>query len=290
MTAQFNIVILGGTGFVGRHLSQRLQSLGYLVNGYGREVFLSESALRTAVDGCDLLIMLAGANIGKRWTKAYKKALWDSRIGTNIQLAEVLKRCQTPPKRIVSASAVGIYPQASCDAPVDESCHEHDPGFLGRLGAAWEAASLALQPQPVIFRFGVVLGRGGALSKMLPAFKLGLGGPVAGGEQCFSWVHIDDLVEAFLFVIKHPDMLGVYNVTSPVPVTNAEFGRALAETLNRPFWLPLPGWQLKLMFGEGAQVLMHSSAVVPSRLQEAGFEFTYSDVRFALQNLIGPSE
>jgi hypothetical protein len=163
-----------------------------------------------------------------------------------------------------------------------------DDSELGRLGAAWEAASRALVPEPLIFRFGVVLGRdGGALAKMLPAFKLGLGGPVAGGQQCFSWVHIDDLCAAMLFALERPQMQGVYNLCAPQPLSNAEFGRTLANVLNRPFWLPLPAWQLRLLFGEGAQVLTHSAAVIPTRLQQAGFVFRYPAAKAALADLLG---
>lgn len=287
MNAQLNIVVLGGTGFIGRHLLKKLSDLGHRVHVYGRQAFSSESELERAVSGCDVLIMLAGANIGQRWTKAHKQALWDSRLQTNNMLARVLQRCEAPPERIFSASAIGIYPERACSHPVDESCTEIGDNVLGELGAAWEEASHTLKPEPLIFRFGVVLGEdGGALQKMLPAFRLGLGGPVGSGDQCFSWVHIDDLVAAFVFALQHPDMQGVYNLTSPQPVTNRAFGRTLSRTLGRPFWLPLPEWQLKLMFGEGAQVLTHSSSVVPTRLLEAGFQFRYPEVSSALSALL----
>ncbi|WP_245566299.1 TIGR01777 family oxidoreductase [Thiomicrorhabdus chilensis] len=290
MSASLNIVILGGSGFIGRHLSNRLLRSGHSVKVYGREAFKSPQVLSERVCGCDLLIMLAGANVGQRWTKAHKQALWDSRIQTNQMLQSALQLCEHPPQRIFSASAIGIYPESDCTHPVDESCEQVGDNVLGQLGADWEVASRALQPKPVIFRFGVVLGLdGGALPKMLPAFKLGLGGPVAGGHQCFSWIHIEDLVNAFEFALAHPQMEGVYNVTSPNPVSNREFGQVLASTLQRPFWLPLPEWQLKLMFGEGAQVLTHSAAVLPTRLEQSGFRFQYPQVSAALQNLLKPA-
>lgn len=282
-----SVVILGGTGFVGSHLVIRFTKLGLAVKAFGREAFESEAYLQSLINGCDVLIMLAGANVGQRWTKAHKQALWDSRLKTNQMLQGALQACDQPPKRIISASAIGIYPESDCEHPLDESCQETGSGILGQLGADWEVASRSLQPAPLIFRFGVVLGAdGGALAKMLPAFKLGLGGPVAGGRQCFSWVHICDLVNAFEFTLSHPEMSGVYNLTSPNPLSNRAFGQALAAVLHRPFGLPLPYWQLKLMFGEGAQVLTLSSAVIPTRLQQAGFCFKYPDVKTALKNII----
>lgn len=287
MKANEKVVILGGTGFIGSHLQRHLVGIGLTVASYGRDAFQSISHLQSLVSACDVLIMLAGANVGERWTKSHKQALWDSRIKTNNMLQQALQGCDCPPKRIISASAIGIYPETDCQHPVDEQCTEIGLNVLGQLGADWEAASKLLQPEPLIFRFGVVLGAdGGALAKMLPAFKLGLGGPVAGGEQCFSWVHITDLVKAFEFALAHPEMRGVYNITSPIPVSNRDFGQALAQVLHRPYWLPLPIWQLKLMFGEGTQVLTLSSAVVPTRLQQAGFCFKFPQIRQALHNLL----
>lgn len=277
------ICILGGTGFIGQYLQTFLSKRGHLVNAYGREAFSDATTLVRKVDGQDLVIMLAGANVGQRWTDKHKKALWHSRIETNACLAQALLDCSNPPKRIFSASAIGIYPENTCAEPFDERCSKVGQGILGQLGQAWEAASLALKPTPLIFRFGVVLGKnGGALAKMLPPFQLGLGGPVAGGQQCFSWVHLEDLARAMQFAIEHPELQGIVNVTSPNPVTNHIFGATLAKALHRPFWLPLPEWQLKLMFGEGAQVLTHSSAILPKHLLDAGFKFRYAHIEEAI--------
>lgn len=282
-----NITVLGGTGFIGRHLVKYLQQQNHEVRAYGRSAFASQSSLIKVVDGADVLINLTGENIGKRWNHAYKQALVDSRLETARLLQQALNKCNRRPIRILAASAIGIYPQNTCDHPVDEACALAEEGFLGELGQAWEQASLTLEPSPTIMRFGVVLGKdGGALHKMLPAFKLGLGGPVASGEQCFSWIHIDDLVRAISFLINHTEPKPVYNLTAPQPLTNKEFGQTLAKVLNRPFWLPLPEWQLKLMFGEGAQVLTHSSAVVPTGLLGDGFQFKFETANSALEDLL----
>lgn len=285
--ASSSCVILGGTGFVGRALHQHLLEEGYQVAAFGRNAFKDTETLCELIDGVDVLIMLAGENIGQRWTAKHKQAIWDSRLKTNQLLVEALGKVDKRPDRILSASAIGIYPQKACAQPVDETCAEVDESELGQLGAAWEEVSLKLQPTPTLMRFGVVLGKeGGALQKMLPAFKLGLGGPVAGGQQCMSWIHIHDLCRAVSFILKKPQTSGVYNLCSPEPISNKVFGHTLAKVLHRPFWLPLPSWQLRLMFGEGAQVLTHSSAVFPKRLIDEGFVFDYANIKDALENLL----
>lgn len=253
------IVILGGTGFIGSYLKTYLTEKGHSLSVWGREAFSESFDLPGCLNDQDLLIMLAGENIGKRWSKAYKKALLDSRIKTSRRLKKALEECVSPPKKILAASAIGIYPESDCKHSVDESVKQTGDNFLATLGLAWEQQNSKLAPKPVIMRFGVVLGKnGGALAKMLPPFKLGLGGPVAGGKQCFSWVHIKDLARVIAFLIEHSELEGVFNITAPQPLSNDDFGRKLATELRRPYLLPLPLWQLKLMFGEGAQVLRKS--------------------------------
>lgn len=277
------VAILGGTGFVGRHLAAHLRSEGHTVTQHGRSAFAGAEQLAQAITGADCLIMLAGANVGERWTPAHKQALYDSRLKTNALLADVLAKSTTPPKRILSASAVGFYPEAACDAPCDERCEQPGEHALGRLAAAWEAASEKLTPRPAIMRFGVVLGSdGGALSKMRLPFQLGLGGPVGSGRQCISWIHIDDLCRAVSFLIERDEIAGPINLCSPEPVSNARFGQAYANALKRPFWLPMPAVALKALYGEGAIVLLLSNAAVPRRLLDAGFRFRYADIDAAM--------
>lgn len=286
-----NILILGGTGFVGGYLQPFLTERGHLVSVLGREAFEDGFDLAEQINQQDILINLSGENIGQRWNERYKKALVDSRVLTSKRLAEALEACSNPPSRILAASAIGIYPENSCAKPLDESFNpfevEDETNFLATLGQSWERANIQLNPKPVIMRFGVVLGKqGGALAKMLPPFKLGLGGPVAGGKQCFSWVHIHDLACAVEYLIAHPEIEGAVNITAPTPLTNYEFGKALASELRRPYLIPLPFWQLKLMFGEGAQVLTYSSAILPARLSETGFEFEFKTVQSALKDIL----
>ena len=281
------VLILGGTGFIGSHLKPYLTTKGHHVSALGRSIFNDPTRLQAAVNGQDVIINLTGENIGKRWSPAYKKALIDSRVITSKKLKEAIDHCDQKPKRILAASAIGIYPENGCDHPLDETTTGYGDNFLAEVGKAWEQENLQLTPKPVIMRFGVVLGKeGGALAKMLPPFKLGLGGPVAGGQQCFSWVHIQDLIRAIEFLINDDTLQGIFNITAPTPLTNYAFGKALAQTLNRPYLIPLPLWQLKLMFGEGAQVLTQSSAILPKRLTEQGFQFEFTQAKQALNDIL----
>ena len=286
-----NIVILGGTGFVGSYLRPFLTERGHQVSVFGRAAFADSFDLAGHLENQDLVISLSGENVGNRWSEAYKQALIDSRVLTSEKLKTAIEACSNPPTRIFAASAIGIYPENECSNPIDESFDpfsvQDDRNFLATLGQAWEQANSKLTPQPVTLRFGVVLGKdGGALAKMLPPFKLGLGGPVAGGKQCFSWVHIHDLARAIEHLMDHPELTGAFNVTAPSPLSNRDFGQVLATELKRPFLIPLPLWQLKLMFGEGAQVLTYSSAILPKRLLDNGFVFKFSSARAALQDIL----
>jgi len=279
------ILILGGTGLIGRALEHHLSS-DYQVECVGRSAFVNQDALNKLVQGRDLIIKLSGANIVKRWNAAYKQEIWDSRVRTGQQLKASLDLLTIKP-RIFCASAVGFYPESSCSQPYNEDYQHPGTGFLSDLVVAWEQQSKTLAENVLIFRFGVVLSvKGGALSQMLLPFKLGFGGPVAGGKQCFSWIHVDDLLRAFSYAIEHPDMQGVFNLTSPNPVTQAEFGKNLASLLHRPFLLPLFKWQIKLLFGEGSQVLIQSVSVIPTKLLKSGFQFDYAELRSALKDII----
>jgi uncharacterized protein (TIGR01777 family) len=279
------ILILGGTGLIGGALERHL-SADHEVECVGRSAFASQDVLNKLVQDKDLIIKLSGANIVKRWNAAYKQEIWDSRIETSKQLKIALDFLTNKP-RIFCASAVGFYPESLCDQLFNEDCKHPGTGFLSDLVVAWEKSSESLAKEVLIFRFGVVLSvKGGALSQMLLPFKLGFGGPVAGGKQCFSWIHVGDLVKAFSYAIEHPEMQGVFNLTSPNPVTQAQFGKTLASLLHRPFLLPLFKWQIKLLFGEGSQVLTQGASVVPKKLLKLGFQFDYAESRLALKDII----
>ncbi|CAN8142290.1 TIGR01777 family protein [uncultured Thiomicrorhabdus sp.] len=283
-----NITILGGTGLVGSALQQQLRTQ-HRVTVFGRQVFRSPKTVMEAIADAELVIQLAGANIGARWNAIYKQEIWDSRIESTKMLGQALQKLDKTP-RIICASAIGFYPQADdCSRHYSENHTQAGDDFLAKLSVAWEAEAQNLvdDEKLVITRFGVVLSKqGGALAKMLPAFKFGLGGPVAGGQQCFSWIDIDDLCRAMQFIIERPELRGIFNLSAPNPLPQKQFANLLGKTLNRPTFMPLPLWQLKLMFGEGAQVLTHSSSVYPQRLLELGFEFRFADAESSLRHLL----
>ena len=279
------IVILGGTGLIGEALKENFM-LNHEVECMGREVFISFETLLSAVRYCDLVIQLSGANISKRWSSSYKKEIWSSRVDATNLLSSVIHSLPNKPK-IICASAIGFYPESDCKHPLNETNNSPGSDFLARLSVAWEAAARSISKDAIIFRFGVVLSKkGGALKQMYLPYLLGFGGPIKGGNHCFSWVHINDLIKAFEFILNHTDARGIYNLTSPQPIKQKYFGKVLAKALKRPFIVPLFEWQLKLLFGKGSRVLTQSLSVVPKFLLDEGFVFDFPDIESALLDLI----
>ncbi len=279
------IVILGGTGLIGEALKENF-ILNHEVECFGREAFISFETLLDAVKNCSLVIQLSGANISKRWSSSYKKEIWSSRVDATNLLASVIHSLPNKPK-IICASAVGFYPESDCKHPLNETDNSPGSDFLAKLSVAWEAAAKSISRDTIIFRFGVVLSKkGGALKQMYLPYLFGFGGPIKGGNHCFSWVHMKDLIKAFEFVLNHSESIGIYNLTSPQPIQQKYFGQVLAKTLKRPFFVPLFEWQLKLLFGEGAKVLTQSVSVTPKFLLDEGFVFDFPDIESALLDLI----
>jgi uncharacterized protein (TIGR01777 family) len=225
-----------------------------------------------------------------RWTAKYKREMTESRVNTTRFLAETLARLTNPPSVLITASAVGFYGDRGNEILDESSAAGH--GYFPELCAAWEAAA-----QPAIdagirvvhLRFGVVLGPdGGALARLVPMFRLGIGGKLGSGNQWMSWVSETDVVAAALFALDHPEISGSFNTVAPNPVTNAEFTRDLAHAVHRPAILPAPAFALKLVFGEMAQeALLASTRAVPTRLLQAGFAFTYPNLPEALTAALG---
>ena len=279
------IVILGGTGLIGGALKENF-NLNHEVVCKGREAFISFETLLNAVRDCDLVIQLSGANISKRWSSSYKKEIWSSRVDATHLLASVIQSLPDKPK-IICASAVGFYPESDCEHPLNETDNIPGSDFLAELSVEWEAAAKSISRDVIIFRFGVVLSRkGGALKQMYLPYLLGFGGPIKGGNHCFSWVHMKDLIKAFEFILKRPNASGIYNLTSPQPIQQKYFGKVLAKTLKRPFLVPLFEWQLKLLFGKGSKVITQSMSVMPKFLLDEGFIFDFPDIESALLDLI----
>jgi len=238
------------------------------------------------IDGADAIVNLAGAGLAdRRWTHTRKNVLRASRLASTRQLVAAIRSAAQRPGVLVQGSAVGYY-GAHDDEVLDETAA---PGsdFLALLARDWEAESKVAETfgcRVVRLRSGVVLAQdGGALARMLPPFRLGLGGPIASGRQYLSWIHRDDWVALVVRTLEQPSMAGAVNATSPTPVTNAAFTRALGAELHRPAVVPLPAFVLRALFGEVADVtLVHGQRVVPAAALDAGFTFRYPEIRQAL--------
>lgn len=288
------IAITGATGMVGSALTVALRARGDTVVPVSRQSMPGGIQWDPAAaewntrdwEGLDAVVHLAGENLaGGRWTDARKAKLRDSRVKVTHQLSEMLASCVTPPRTLIIASAVGAYGDTG-EAIVDESAPLASD-FLGTLVRDWESAAdpaRAAGIRVVHTRFGMILSpTGGALERMLPIFKLGLGGRLGNGHQWMSWVTIDDVVAALLFTLDKDTLSGAVNVTSPNPVRNREFTAVLANVLRRPGALWVPAFALRAVYGEMAvATLLVSQRVVPTRLTEAGFDFHHLDLNAAL--------
>lgn len=280
------IVICGMSGFVGSGIKGFFEKRGDEVIALSIRNGVSVETVAKKLEGADVLINLAGANILGRWTKSYKEILRKSRLETTGMLAKALSLCEHPPHTLLNASAVGIY----------DSYHQHDESssflgddFLATLAQDWEYAAFKAKSDVTrvcVMRFGVVYGRGGgAMAKMLTPFKLGLGGKMGDGFQMISWIHLEDLVRACAFLIEHKEIEGIVNFTSPEPLSNMAQTKTMGRILNRPTFFDLPEWIVKLVFGEGSTVMLDSKEVYPRVLQEAGFEFLYPTFDSAMEEI-----
>jgi uncharacterized protein (TIGR01777 family) len=302
------VLITGATGTIGLAVADALRSRGdqvvalsrdaeraRRVLGDGAEAYpwvrpTAESPPPEALAAVDAVINLVGEQIAQRWTDEAKARIRDSRVLPTRVLVTALGALPEPdrPRVLVSQSAIGYYGDSG-DAEVDERAPAGDD-FLAGLVVAWEreARSAESTMRVACTRTGVVLSpSGGALAKMLPFFKLGIGGPVAGGRQYVPWVHLDDVVGAMLACVDQEALSGPVNVTAPNPVTNAEFSRALGHALGRPALLPVPGVAVKLLYGEMAETVTTGQRAIPARLGDSGFEFRYPDVEPALKEVLG---
>lgn len=291
------VVLSGASGMLGTALRQALAARSVPVLQLVRRPAAAEGELEwnpsqvpaiagpDALEGIGAAIHLSGANVaGHRWTDAYKREMMASRVNSTNALAALLANLSRPPKALLVASAVGIYGNRG-DEALDESS-TLGTGYLAKLCGQWETAAQPAREagiRVVQLRFGVVIGRGGALARMMPVFRLGLGGPLGSGKQWMSWISLDDLVAAILFALDTPGLAGPVNLTAPNPVTNAEFTRALARQLHRPAIFPAPAFALRLALGQMAdEALLASARALPVKLTAAGFEFTHPTIQQAL--------
>jgi hypothetical protein len=295
-------VIAGGSGFIGRELTRNLLASGHEVTILSRTPRSSGDArLRYAVwdgvsqgdwarsvDGADALVNLAGADIaGGRWTARYKNILLRSRIDSTLAVTRAVEAAELRPKVVIQASAVGYY--GNVDEPNDESA-PRGRGFLAELAGAWEEAGAGIEAAGVrrcLVRSGMVLGAGGILARMLPAFRFYAGAMFGSGLQGFPWIHVADEVRAMVFLAQNPSAAGPYNLTAPGGVDLYGFCTALGERLNRPVYFRVPAFALKALLGEMAQDLLLSGCLAkPARLLEAGFVFRFPELRAALADLV----
>jgi uncharacterized protein (TIGR01777 family) len=281
------IAISGASGFVGTALQEYFHKKDYDVIVISRDDLSNSEALIQKIEQCDVLINLNGANIINRWSESYKKLLYTSRIDTTKALVQAMQKANNKPQTFISTSAVGVYKN---DKTYDETTKEYADDFLANLVKDWEKEALVVQECGVrvdIFRFGIVLGSdGGALAKMLTPFKLGVGGTIGDGTQAFSFIHIDDLLAAYSFIIENNNLDGVFNLTAPIPTTNYGLTKALGKSLNRPTILPVPQFVLNLIFSEGAKVLTDGQSAVPKKLLDSGFEFNYKNIEDTIESLV----
>lgn len=280
------IAITGASGFVGTNIKSFFSKKDFQVISIGREDLKDKIKLLSIIEKAHIVINLAGANIINRWTDSYKKLLYSSRIDTTKALVEAMSNVKDKPELFISTSAVGIYSNKDC---YDEEYSLYADDFLAKLCKDWEKEALKakeLEIRTAIFRFGIVLGNGGALEKMLLPFKMGVGGTIGNGSQHFSFIHIDDLLNAYKFLIENIDLNGVFNLTSPIPTTNRGLTKALGRALNRPTILPVPEFMLNLIFSEGAKVLTDGQCVEPKRLLDSGFSFKHTTIDETINSII----
>lgn len=273
-----DVALTGAGGFIGRRVAEVLEEAGHAV----RPLKIRELK---DLPRADAVVHLAGEPVAQRWTGEAKRRIRESRVEGTRRLVTAIENAWPRPLTLISASAIGIYGERG-----DEELTEASPpggGFLAEVCEEWEKAAAAAEPlgvRVVRVRIGVVLDRrGGALARMLTPFRLGAGGRLGTGRQWMSWVHIEDVVGLIGFALTEPSLAGAVNATAPLPVTNAEFTRTLAEVLHRPALFPVPRFALRAMFGEMSSVLLESQRVLPKTAEAAGYSFRYGALRPALR-------
>lgn len=298
------VAVTGATGLVGRRLVAALAARGDEVTALSRNPERASEALGVqavgwdpmsgpapteALEGRDVVVNLAGEPVAQRWNDRSKERIRESRVTGTRNLVAALTGLDARPSALVNASGIGAYGDRGDDIVDEDAPFGSD--FLSEVVAAWEAAadrSTDLGLRVVALRTGVVLdARDGALKKMLPPFKAGVGGPVGGGKQWMPWIHGDDIIGLYLAAIDNESWSGAFNACSPNPVTNADFSKALGKTLHRPAVMPVPSFALKAMFGEMAEIILGGQRALPKRALEHGYDFAHPELREALAATLG---
>ena len=295
------VAITGGSGFVGKEITNQL-----IENGH--EVFILTRSSKPSNDlvhmvkwlgegdkpeellnGVDAWINLAGASINEgRWTEEQKQKIYDSRMKATDEVLRIFEAVSKKPTVLINASAIGIYPPSE-QATYTEQSSSRGSDFLAETVEEWEKKAFQAEQyrtRVACGRFGIILGKNeGALPLMALPYKMGIGGKVGSGNQWVSWVHVSDVAKAILYAIDNDDFKGPFNVTSPDPKQMNEFGKILGQILNRPHWIPVPSFALKLALGDKSQLVLEGQRVMPDKLLTHGFKFTYPDLQQALKNI-----
>ncbi len=303
------IAISGATGFVGSRLVERLHTEGHRIlvltrnTTFAQKVFPAQAfpnleiisytpgvsgIWQDSIAGCDGVVNLAGEPIAEgRWTPERKQEILNTRkLGTE-KIVEAIAKANPQPSVLVNTSAIGYYGTSETASFDEDSASGND--FLAQVCQEWEAEASKVKDASVrlvILRFGIVLGNGGALAKMITPFKLFAGGPIGSGQQWFSWIHLDDIVSLIIQALTKPTMEGVYNATAPQPVTMNDLSTTMGNVMNRPSWLPVPGFAIEAILGDGAKVVLEGQQVLPKRTLESGFEFQYPNLPSALKQIL----
>lgn len=294
------IAITGGTGLVGQALSSHLIQAGHQVFILTRDSSESHSINpkyvqwlnsgdrpENELEGLDAIVNLAGATINSKWTDEYKRKIVDSRLQATSEVKRIIEELPTKPSVLVNASAVGYYGTSLSKEFTEQSIKGSD--FLADTVHLWEASASEIQDmgvRPVLCRFGVILDKNaGALPRMILPYKLFAGGKIGTGKQWLSWIHIEDVVRGIIFVIENTNVNGPVNFTAPSPVTMEQFGETLSKVLNRPHWMPVPSFALKILLGEMSILVLEGQRAMPEKLINAGFTFRYPELEDALKEI-----
>ena len=296
------IAISGATGFVGSRLVAKLHAEGHRIlvltrnTTFAQKVFppqafpnleiiaytpIVSGAWQDTIAGCDGVVNLAGEPIAEgRWTPERKQEILNTRkLGTQ-KIVEAIAKSQPQPSVLINTSAIGYYGTSETASFDEDSANGKD--FLAQVCQEWEAEARKVKDtnvRLVILRFGIILGNGGALGKMITPFKLFAGGPIGTGQQWFSWIHLDDIVSLIIQALTKSTMEGVYNGTAPQPVSMNDLSTTMGKVMNRPSWLPVPGFAIEAILGDGAKVVLEGQQVLPKRTLESGFEYQYPNLQ-----------
>lgn len=303
------IAISGATGFVGSRLVAKLHAEVHRIlvltrnTTFAQKVFppqafpnleiiaytpIVSGAWQDTIAGCDGVVNLAGEPIAEgRWTPERKQEILNTRkLGTQ-KIVEAIAKSQPQPSVLINTSAIGYYGTSETASFDEDSANGKD--FLAQVCQEWEAEARKVKDtnvRLVILRFGIILGNGGALGKMITPFKLFAGGPIGTGQQWFSWIHLDDIVSLIIQALTKSTMEGVYNGTAPQPVSMNDLSTTMGKVMNRPSWLPVPGFAIEAILGDGAKVVLEGQQVLPKRTLESGFEYQYPNLQSALTQIL----